>query len=212
MENLFNRQIMIIGKENQEKLRNKTVLVVGCGGLGNIISTTISCIGLKKIYLIDFDRIEVHNIHRQFQFSEDDVGGSKSKVLCNKIKRCKATEIVAIDGYFDENLEVDVDLVFDATDNFEVRKKIDKFAKKLGIPWIYASVEEFRGQVGVFKTTSFEIFATNSLQVKGQLPPMVNLIGSISSMLGLKTLIGKQEEIFYYIDFNEELEIKKFKF
>jgi len=66
--------------------------------------------------------------------------------------------------------------------------------------------------VGVFKTTSFEIFATNSLQVKGQLPPMVNLIGSISSMLGLKTLIGKQEEIFYYIDFNEELEIKKFKF
>jgi len=84
MENLFNRQIMIIGKENQEKLRNKTVLVVGCGGLGNIISTTISCIGLKKIYLIDFDRIEVHNIHRQFQFSEDDVGGSKSKVLCKK--------------------------------------------------------------------------------------------------------------------------------
>jgi len=209
---MYRRQIELIGEENQEELAEKSVLIVGAGGLGNIIATTISCIGLKKIYIIDYDEIEIHNIHRQFQFSEKDVGKSKSKTLCEKIKRCASTEVIAVDGYFNDNMDLNVDLVFDATDNFEVRKKIDKFAKRFQIPWIYASVEEFHGQAGVFKKTSFDIFAVKEHNVKGQMPSMVNLIGSVSSMLGLKTLIGQQEEVLYYIDFKNDLEIKKFKF
>jgi adenylyltransferase/sulfurtransferase len=208
---MFRRQIELIGEENQEILSKKKVLIVGCGGLGNIIATTLSCIGLKKIFLIDFDIIEIHNIHRQFQFSIDDIGESKAKILCEKISRCNNTEIEFLEMKFNESFEMDVDLVFDATDNFEVRKKIDSFAKKRKIPWIYASVEEWHGQVGVFKTTSFEIFATKSHEAKGQLPPMVNLIGSISAMLGLKTLINKQDEILYYVNFENDLEVKKFK-
>ncbi|QCT94608.1 ThiF family adenylyltransferase [Caminibacter mediatlanticus TB-2] len=208
---MYRRQIEVIGKKNQEILSQKEILIVGCGGLGNIIATTLSCIGLKKIYLVDFDLIERHNIHRQFQFSEDDVGNSKSIMLSKKIKRCKDTEIIAINEKFSKDLNVNVDIVFDATDNFEVRLEIDKFAKKNNIPWIYASVEEFVGQVGVFKTTSFEIFATKTISPKGQLPSMVNLIGSIASMLGLKTLLNMQDEVFYFIDFKEDLEIKKFK-
>ena len=208
---MYRRQVELIGKENQELLSNKSVLIVGCGGLGNIIATTISCIGLEKIYLVDFDDIEIHNIHRQFQFSLNDIGKNKAEVLADKIKRCD-TEVNALEGYFDENMDIKVDLVFDATDNFEVRKKIDKFAKKHNIPWIYASVEEWHGQVGVFKNTSFEIFATKNHNVKGQLPPMVNLIGSISSMLGVKCLIGDSKEIFYYVNFEKDLEIKKFSF
>ncbi len=207
---MYRRQVEVIGKENQELLSKKSVLIVGCGGLGNIIATTISCIGLKKIYLIDFDIIERHNIHRQFQFCEQDIGKSKSIMLSEKIKRCNDTEIIALSSKFDEEIDIKVDLVFDATDNFETRIKIDKFAKKNNIPWIYASVEEFVGQVGVFKKTSFDIFATKKITSKGQLPPMVNLIGSISSMLGVKTLIGKQEEILYFIDFKEDLKVKKF--
>ena len=208
---MYRRQVEVIGKENQELLSKKSVLIVGCGGLGNIIATTISCIGLKKIYLIDFDIIERHNIHRQFQFCEQDIGKSKSIMLSEKIKRCNDTEIIALNTKFDEEIDIKVDLVFDATDNFETRIKIDKFAKKNNIPWIYASVEEFVGQVGVFKKTSFDIFATKKITSKGQLSPMVNLIGSISSMLGLKTLIGKQEEILYFVDFKEDLKVKKFK-
>jgi len=208
---MYRRQVELIGRENQEILNNKSVLIVGCGGLGNIIATTISCIGLEKIYLVDFDDIEIHNIHRQFQFSLNDIGKNKAEVLADKIKRCD-TEVNALEGYFDENMDIKVDLVFDATDNFEVRKKIDKFAKKHNIPWIYASVEEWHGQVGVFKNTSFEIFATKNHNVKGQLSPMVNLIGSISSMLGVKCLIGNCKEIFYYVNFEKDLEIKKFSF
>ena len=209
---MYSRQIEVIGKDKQKILNGKSVLIVGCGGLGNIIATTISCIGLKKIYLIDFDKVELHNIHRQFQFDKNDIGKSKSIMLSKKIKRCPDTQIVPVEGFFNEDFGEKVDLIFDATDNFETRKKIDSFAKKHNLAWIYASVEEMHGQVGIFKTTSFEIFATKNHEVKGQLPPMVNLIGSISSMLGFKCLIGECEEIFYYINFNDDLEIKKFRF
>jgi len=217
---MYRRQIELIGKENQDKLSKKEVLIIGAGGLGNIIASTISCVGLKKIYIIDFDKIEIHNIHRQFQFSKSDIGEYKAKILANKLSRCQEIEYYV--NKFDknfiskiENKEIDIkriDLIFDASDNFEVRKLIDNFAKNLNIPWIYASVDEFRGQVGVFKKTSFDIFATKTISSKGQLPPMVNLIGSISSMLGIKTLIEKQEEVLYYVDFERDLEIKKFSF
>ena len=208
---MFRRQIKLIGEKNQEILKNKSILIVGCGGLGNSLGVILSCIGLKKIILIDFDEIEIHNLHRQFLFSKNDLKEKKAEVLANKIKRCD-TKIEFINAKFNEDLEIKVDLVFDASDNFETRKKIDKFAKKNKIPWIYASVDEFIGQVGVFEKSSFDMFVTKEQPKKGQIPPMVSLIASIEAMLGIKKLIGKQEEILYFVDFNEELEIKKFKF
>jgi adenylyltransferase/sulfurtransferase len=208
---MFRRQIEVIGEENQKILTQKEVAIIGAGGLGNIIASSISCIGLKSVYIVDFDEIEEHNLHRQFNFNLQDIGKKKALVLAKRVSRCKNTKIKAFADEF-KNFNEKVDLIFDATDNFEVRLQIDKFAKKSKIPWIYASVEEWHGQVGVFKTTSFEIFATKNHTVKGQLPMMVNLIGSLASMLGVKTLINKQEEVFYYVDFNDDLEVKKFKF
>ncbi len=207
---MFRRQIQLIGKENQDILSKKSVLIVGCGGLGNSLGMILSCIGLKRIVLIDFDEIEIHNLHRQLAFNKEDIGKSKAEVLAEKIKRCD-TKIEFINKKFDENLEIEVDLVFDASDNFKTRQKIDKFAKKKKIPWIYTSVDEFVGQVGVFEKSSFDMFAIKEQETKGQIPSMVSLIASIEAMLGIKKLIGKQEEILYFVDFSKELEIKKFK-
>jgi molybdopterin/thiamine biosynthesis adenylyltransferase len=207
---MFRRQIQLLG-DKQKLLEDKKVLIVGAGGLGNSLATFISCIGLKKITIIDFDKIEIHNIHRQIQFSKTNIGESKVKVLGKKIKRCD-TGIEIIEGKFNSNMDFEVDLVFDATDNFEVRIEIDKFAKKKKIPWVYASVDEWYGQVGFFKKTDFSIFATKQLSSKGQIPPMVSLIASIEAMLGVKYLIEElKNEILYYIDFKDDLKIKKFQ-
>ncbi len=207
---MFRRQIAVIGKDNQKILSKKTIMIVGCGGLGNALATILSCIGLKKIILVDFDTIEIHNIHRQFQFKKEDTGKKKCEVLKEKIKRC-GSEIISVNKKFDENINIKADLIFDATDNLDARKQIDKKAKKLGIPWIYASVEEWVGQVGVFINTSFDMFSKNSSS-KGQIPPMVSLVAGIQAVLGLKALINEQKEILYFIDFNEELKIRKFNF
>jgi molybdopterin/thiamine biosynthesis adenylyltransferase len=207
---MFRRQIQLIGSK-QKLLEDKKVLIVGAGGLGNSLATIISCIGLKKITIIDFDKIEIHNIHRQIQFTKNDVGKSKVAVLGNKIKRCD-TNIEIIESKFDSNIDFEVDLIFDATDNFEVRMEIDKFAKKNKIPWVYASVDEYYGQVGFFKKTDFSIFATKEVSTKGQIPPMVSLVASIEAMLGIKYLVNElKDEVLYYIDFKEDLKIKKFQ-
>ena len=211
---MFRRQIEVIGKENQEKLSKKSVLIVGAGGLGNIIASTLSCIGLKKIYIVDFDKIEIHNIHRQFQFSKSDIGKFKAEVLAKKLSRCQELEYYV--NRFDEKFadkffkEKKINLIIDATDNFEVRKKIDKVSKKFNIPWIYSSVEEFRGQVGVFIKTSFDIFATKNHEVKGQIPPVVNMVGSFAALIAFKFLLGEEEERLFYLDL-EKYEIKQFQ-
>jgi len=206
---MFRRQIEVIGKENQEKLSQKKILIVGCGGLGNIIATTLGCMGLNKIYLVDYDRIEFHNIHRQFQFNKKDIGKYKCEVLKEKIQRCD-TEIISLNKKFSVDLDIDVDLVIDATDNFDVRVEIDRFAKKNSIAWIYSSVEEWRAQIGVFKTASFEIFATKNHTPKGQLPPMVNLAGSFASLVALKVLLFDLEEKLFYLDFEKSFIFKEF--
>ena len=211
---MFRRQIEVIGNEKQEILSKKSILIVGAGGLGNIIASTLSCIGLKKIYIVDFDKIEVHNLPRQFQFNKKDIGKFKSEVLVKKLSRCQELEYYV--NKFDEKfakeffINKQIDLIIDATDNFEVRKEIDKASKKFNIPWIYSSVEEFRGQVGVFVNSSFDIFALKKHQVKGQLSPVVNMVGSFAALIAFKFLLGEREERLFYLDL-EKYEIKKFQ-
>ena len=211
---MFRRQIEVIGIENQKKLSEKSILIVGAGGLGNIIATTLGCIGLKNIHIIDFDKIEIHNIHRQFQFDKQDIGKFKSEVLAKKASRCQ--ELKYYVNKFDEKFAYKflknntINLIMDATDNFEVRIIIDKMAKEFNIPWIYTSVEEWRAQIGIFKTSSFEIFATKNYTPKGQLPPMVNLAGSFASLVALKVLLFNMEEKLFYFDFSDNFIFKEF--
>jgi len=213
---MFRRQIEVIGFENQKKLETKSIMIVGCGGLGNIIATSLSCVGFKEIYLVDFDEIEIHNIHRQFQFKKEDIGKKKCEVLGERINRCNS-KIIMLSRMFNNHFlekykNLRVNLIIDATDNFEVRFLIDKFAKNKNIPWIYSSVEEWVGQVGIFKKTSFDVFATKNHNIKGQIPTMVNLVGSLASSLALKELITPQKEVLYFIDFENDFNVKKFYF
>jgi len=207
---MFRRQIEILG-DKQKELSQKSVVVVGAGGLGNVVMSEIGCIGLKEIYLVDFDMIELHNIHRQFQFTEKDIGKYKSKVLANRTHRC-GTKIIPIVDEFGE-FDKKVDLVIDCTDNFEVRKKIDKFAKKNNIPWLYSSVESWVGQVCLFKEKNLDIFNLGEHKVAGVMPAMVGLVGSIQASIATKYLAGLEVEMdkLYYIDFTKELKISGFK-
>jgi len=207
---MFRRQIEILG-EHQKELSKKSVLVVGAGGLGNVVMSEIGCIGLKEIYLIDFDMIELHNIHRQFQFKDTDIGKYKAKVLADRTHRC-GTKIIPIVEEFND-FDKKVDLVIDCTDNFEVRQKIDNFAKKNNIPWVYSSVESWVGQVCLFKEKNLDIFNLSEHKVSGVMPSMVGIVGSIEAMIATKYLAGLEVEMdkLYYIDFTKELKISGFK-
>ena len=219
MQNYFNRQIMLWGEEKQKQLLEKKVLIVGSGGLGCSNALALSGSGIGYIDIVDFDKIETHNIHRQILFDLKDEGRFKSEVAAKKIaKRNSFVQVNAFVQNFEDFIVTNsnkYDLIIDATDNLQTREVIDNFAKKNNIPWIYGSVEEFYGQVCFFEKSSFSsLFATKKLQTKGIAAPMVMQIASLEANLALRYLVNLKvgSDILYYLYYNDagEFEMKKF--
>src|SRR5579871_2034780 len=71
----YNRQMILseIGENGQQKLLNTRVLVVGTGGLGSPVLQILTASGIGIIGIIDGDKVDMTNLHRQFLFSEDDI-------------------------------------------------------------------------------------------------------------------------------------------
>jgi adenylyltransferase/sulfurtransferase len=217
--NYFQRQIDLWGKETQKSLSSKRVAIIGSGGLGCSSAIALSGAGLGKIVLVDFDRVSLHNIHRQIGFDLSDEGKSKSNVLASKLKaRCDTTKVIAIDGRFEDfvSSDIDVDIIIDATDNLATRVEIDKYAKSHSIPWVYASVEEYVGQVCFFDSSSFaDSMSVSEHEVKGITAPMVMQIASFSTNLALRYLANLKvaKDYLYFFSYDSEgfLDIRKFK-
>jgi len=208
----FKRQIELFGQEAQNALQDKSILIVGAGGLGSSLAFALGTSGIGKIDIVDFDEVSIHNIHRQIAFYLDDEGKNKAKIVAKRISA--KSKFVHIEGYdidFETFAQLDkkYDLILDATDNFATREQIDAYAKANSTPWIYGSVEEFNGQICFFKDSTFSIFNTAFHQPKGISAPMVMSIASIQANMALRYLVGL-EVVFdklHYIYFNAKGEL-----
>lgn len=153
----YNRQMILpeIGIKGQEKLSSAKVLVVGAGGLGCPALLYLSAAGIGTIGIIDFDKIELHNLHRQILYSTEDVGKSKAFVAAEKLKKQNPnTNILVFDEMLSEtNAEKIIsqfDIVVDGSDNFLTRYLVNDTCVKLNLPLVYGSILKFEGQIAVF--------------------------------------------------------------
>jgi len=153
----YNRQMMLpeIGNSGQEKLKNAKVLVIGAGGLGCPILQYIATAGVGTIGIVDFDTIELHNLHRQILYTEKHVGESKSITAKSVLETLNPLiDIIA----FEEKLTIEsaiqiimnFDVVVDGSDNFETRYLVNDTCVALGKSLIYGSILKFEGQIAVF--------------------------------------------------------------
>jgi sulfur carrier protein ThiS adenylyltransferase len=148
MNERYSRQILFpgIGKEGQEKISRKHVLIIGAGALGSGNAEILARAGVGKITIIDRDYVEASNLQRQQLYTEEDVVEKLPKAAAAK-KRLTAinsdVEIISIieDATPEvlEELVVGVDIIVDATDNFETRMTINDVSQKYNIPWIYGA-------------------------------------------------------------------------
>ena len=215
----FHRQIELWGKEKQELLNSKKIAIIGCGGLGSTLALALGCSGIGEIDLVDFDKVSLHNIHRQISFKIDDVDTNKAvttaNLLQNKNPFIKTTVYESDFNSFSNKTDKNYDLILDATDNLETRVNIDKWAKEINKPWIYASVEDFNGQVCFFEKSNFQVFTINEHKISGIAAPIVMQIGSFQANLALRYLVGLpiKKDILHYIYYNKDGDfiIKKFK-
>jgi molybdopterin/thiamine biosynthesis adenylyltransferase len=203
MDKYFHRQIQLWGEEKQNLLQEKKIALIGCGGLGSSLALALGSSGIGTVYCIDFDKIEIHNIHRQIAFKTEDEGKYKCEVVSKLInERCPFVKAVAKNMDFEtfSKEEFEVDLIIDATDYLKLRVEIDKFAKKMKTPWIYGSVEEFNGQVCMFYESDFSAFKINNKTPEGIAAPIVMHIASLQANLALRYLVGlnvKKDLLFY---------------
>jgi len=214
----FKRQIELWGIEAQRKLREKRILVVGCGGLGSTLAMALGGSGIGEIHLLDFDTVSLHNIHRQIVFTLEDAGRNKAAVTAELLRRKNPfVKVEAFESDFQSyagSCKTEYDLILDATDNLPVREHIDAWAKERGTPWIYASVEEFNGQVCFFERAGFGVFAVGDHIPGGIAAPIVLQIGSFQANLALRYLAGlpvpRDRLHYFYYDGEGELQLQKF--
>ncbi|MGB5866243.1 MAG: HesA/MoeB/ThiF family protein [Arcobacteraceae bacterium] len=217
-KNYFNRQIQLWGESTQESLKTKKIAIIGCGGLGCSLAIALGSSGIGHIDLVDFDTVGVHNIHRQIGFKVGDEGKLKCEVLKELVEsRNPFVEVTAFDTDFDTFSFTDdyYDLILDATDNLPVRAKINAFSKNKNIPWIYASVESFHGQVCFFENADFEsVFNVTDHKPGGIAAPIVMYIASFQSNLALRHLadLKIKKDTLNYFFFNEDGDFNHQKF
>ncbi|MGZ4034059.1 MAG: HesA/MoeB/ThiF family protein [Bacteroidia bacterium] len=153
----YNRQMMLpeIGLKGQEKLKNAKVLVVGAGGLGCPALQYMNAAGVGTLGIIDFDKIELHNLHRQILFSKEDIGRSKTNAAFDKLKQQNEnTKFILFDEMLTENNADNIisqfDIVVDGSDNFLTRYLVNDTCVQLNKTCIYGSILRSEGQVAVF--------------------------------------------------------------
>ena len=113
------------GKDLQEKFSSATVAVCGLGGLGSNIAIALARAGIGKLLLIDFDRVDITNLHRQ-QYKANQIGFHKADALAeNLLEIAPYTEITAVTAKITEENFADLlkgaDVVCEAFDNAEAK-------------------------------------------------------------------------------------------
>ncbi|UXR69287.1 MULTISPECIES: ThiF family adenylyltransferase [unclassified Staphylococcus] len=204
--NRYSRQILFdgIGQDGQEKINHKSVLIIGMGALGTHLAEGLVRAGIGKLHIVDRDYIEYSNLQRQTLFTEDDARQQMPKVIAakNALQAIRedveiVTYIDHVDGVFLNDLVPQVDLVLDATDNFETRMMVNDVAFACQKPWIYGGVVRstyveapfIPGQTPCFQCLVPQIPAMNlTCDTVGVIQPAVTMTTSLQLRDALKIL------------------------
>jgi adenylyltransferase/sulfurtransferase len=211
----YNRQMLFeeLGEAGQQKLLDSSVVVAGCGGLGAGIANTLVRTGCGRVKIIDRDKVELDNLHRQILYDEEDVrnGQPKTIIAAEKLKKVNSSVriepvVTHINAGNIEDLIAGADLVLDATDNFATRMLLNDACVKHGISWIYAGVMAAFGTIFTIipgETACLRCFIDDlpsdgdipGCESYGILPTAVNIIANIEVTEAIKFLTGKKEAL-----------------
>ena len=119
------------GIEFQKKISSTTVAVCGLGGLGSNIAISLARGGIGKLILIDFDKVDITNLHRQ-QYKANQIGMCKTEALQNNLKEINPyleTKIhtICLDESNAKDVLADADIICEAFDNAEAKANIVNF-------------------------------------------------------------------------------------
>lgn len=155
--NRYSKQLMLdeVGFEGQLKIKRAKVLVVGAGGLGCPVLQYLNAAGVGTLGIIDFDKVEIHNLHRQILYTTEDIGKPKAPVAASRLKQANLNvqHIVFEELLQEANASTIIsqfDIVADGSDNFLTRYLVNDVCAELNKPLVYGSILKTQGQLAVF--------------------------------------------------------------
>jgi molybdopterin/thiamine biosynthesis adenylyltransferase len=198
----YSRQLIMpcIGEEGQKKLKQSHILVAGVGGLGSLSSIYLTSLGIGHLKIIDHGSVQLSDLNRQILYNEEDLGLKKAKVADEKLSLLNSD--IFIEPICEEitrenilKLIEEVQIVIDGTDNFETRLLLNQACFDKRIPYIYAGIFGFKGQMTTFipgRTPCIECLYQKKeelVQVVPVVGPIPGLIATLQVLEALKLII-----------------------
>ncbi|XP_032356422.1 adenylyltransferase and sulfurtransferase MOCS3 [Etheostoma spectabile] len=153
----YSRQLLLpeLGVQGQLNLSKTSVLIVGCGGLGCPLAQYLAAAGIGRLGLLDYDEVELSNLHRQVLHGEENQDQAKALSAANSIKRLNST-VECIPYHLQLSSEnalqliQQYDIVADCSDNVPTRYLVNDACVLSGKPLVSASALRMEGQLTVF--------------------------------------------------------------
>lgn len=228
----YQQQILVpeIGAEGQDKLASASVLIIGAGGLGVVVASYLSSMGVGTIGICDFDKIEESNLHRQFCYTPNEIGQYKATVLAHKLKLQNPTIFIE-DFVFhidESNILTSAEryqLICDCTDQPNSRILINNYCQTRKIPLVHGAVSDWQGYVSVFHYKQnfglndlFDLttyFTNQTCSMIGVNSAVCGLIGSYMVNETVKIIVGLENvmegKLLYFNTLNNIIRIIKLK-
>jgi sulfur-carrier protein adenylyltransferase/sulfurtransferase len=197
--------------EGQQKLKAARVIVIGTGGLGAPILAYLAAAGVGHIGVVDFDTVDLSNLHRQIIHKTGNVGKNKTTSAVEMMKDINPQ--IDIKTYetsirSDNALELlkDYDIVIDGTDNFPTRYLVNDACALLDKPNVYGSIFRFEGQATVFWASRGPCYrclypeppepgTVPSCAEGGVLGVLPGVVGTIQATEAVKLIIGQGDPL-----------------
>ena len=202
----------------QERLKAASVIVVGAGALGSPVAAYLAGAGVGRLGIVDFDAVEVSNLHRQPLHFTPDVGVPKAESAAAKLRYLNP-EIV-VDPYqarFSPAMLEGADLVVDCSDSFETRYEVNAACCAARAPLVEGGVVGFVGLVMAIRPGETACYrcafpappppgAAPTCSEAGVLGPAAGVIGSLQALEALKLLAGLDGALldaFLHVDLHD---------
>lgn len=168
----YSRNMGIMSEEELSIVENTRVLLVGVGGLGGFIASSLVRLGVKKLTIIDFDDFEESNLNRQIFSTTLTLNKSKVDITKKKLLEINPNiEIIAIHAKYDKSVNDtiyhDIDIVFDGVDNIESKLLLEEHCTLYNKPLIHGAIGGWYGQMGIIMPNSNILKDIYSNRLKG---------------------------------------------
>ncbi|MFP4076484.1 MAG: HesA/MoeB/ThiF family protein [Halochromatium sp.] len=212
-ETRYSRQILVpgFGEDGQRRLRQASVLIVGLGGLGSPVAMYLAAAGVGRLLLADFDAVDLSNLQRQILHSSERIGWTKVDSAVAALSALNPhVELLPIKRNLSParlaELSAEVDLIVDASDNFQTRYAVNAACVQAGIPLVSGAAIRAEGQLAVFSgrpgDPCYQCLYPDDGQAgercerEGVLAPLVGIIGSLQATEAIKILAGYGTPLF----------------